>query len=672
MNNEFHRLLKRQIKECFGERKNIPAPFDKFLNFINDSYKSYDSDLEHLEHILKVSSQELFKANKELKFINKDNEKVIEQKTNSLRKTAFILENAEKITGLSTISFNFSNKSVEFSSEFTNTFYEYVNKEKFDLQLFFENFNNSDQINSVIEDCVRLQQKQKVSDITLINDSRFFELECDILKDDQQPEEVILIIVFKDITERHSFEREREKLLYSLNNYSDAINFAAIVSITDEKGVILSANQAFCEISQYAQNELIGATHKLLNSEFHDAHFFKEMWGTIASGKIWKGIFRNKKKDGTFYWVDSTIVPFKENGNIFQYISIRFDITEKIMSSQKIQKQKQFYESILNSIPVEIAVFNKNHEYLFVNPSGIESQEEREYIIGKTEFDYCLKYNKDSTLADYRHQLFTEALEKRDFVEFVSTIEKENNHTEHLLQRFFPVFDSGGQFNSMIGYGIDITDKIEQSKAIEDSLKEKETLLSEVHHRVKNNLALVVGLIEMQIFRNEDENFIGQLNEILRRISAIALIHEKLYKSNSFSMIEMPTYIKEFVGITSRLNDKSNPVTVNYEFNEVYLTTKQAMPLALAVNELITNSYKYAFKENPRPTLNISLKKDGDDITLKFSDNGKGVPAGVDITKSKSLGFKLIFIFIRQLKGTYTISNENGFSMCVKFKYSEN
>jgi two-component sensor histidine kinase len=67
----------------------------------------------------------------------------------------------------------------------------------------------------------------------------------------------------------------------------------------------------------------------------------------------------------------------------------------------------------------------------------------------------------------------------------------------------------------------------------------------------------------------------------------------------------------------------------------VYLTTKQAMPLALAVNELITNSYKYAFKENPKPTLNISLKKDGDDITLKFSDNGKGVPAGVDITKSK-------------------------------------
>ena len=671
MNNEFHRLLKRQLKECFGDKENIPEQLDKFLNLINDSYKSYDIDLEHLEHILKVSSQELFKANKELSYINKDNEKVIEQKTNSLRKTAFILENAEKLAGLSTISFNFSQKTTEFSSQFLETFAGYVNTEKPDFESFFKNFNNSDQIYAVIQDCVRLQQKQKVNLLTLINDSRFFELECDILKDNHKPEEVILIIVFKDVSARHSIEIEREKLLYTLKNYSDAINYAAIVSITDENGVITNANQAFSDISQYSQNELLGATHKLLNSGFHDAEYFKDMWQTISSGKIWKGIFRNKKKDGTFYWVDSTIVPFQENGKIVQYISIRYDITEKIVASQKIEEQKQFYENVLNTIPVDIAVFNKNHQYLFVNHNGIKSQEVREFIIGKTDFDYCEKYNKDITSANNRHQLFNEALEKREFIEFTDSIKRPDNSVVHVVRRFFPVFDNMGQFLSMLGYGIDITDKVEQSKALQESLKEKETLLSEIHHRVKNNLALVVGLIEMQIFRNEDENFKSQLNEILRRISAIALIHEKLYKSNNFSMIEMPAYIKEFVGFTSHLNDKSNPVTVNYEFDEVYLTTKQAIPLALAVNELITNSYKYAFKENPSPELNISLKKEGDDITMLFSDNGKGVPPDVDITKSKSLGFKLIFIFIKQLKGTYVISNEKGFSICVKFKYSE-
>jgi two-component sensor histidine kinase len=137
-------------------------------------------------------------------------------------------------------------------------------------------------------------------------------------------------------------------------------------------------------------------------------------------------------------------------------------------------------------------------------------------------------------------------------------------------------------------------------------------------------------------------------------------------------MIERPAYIKEFVGFTSYLNDKSNPVIVNYDFDEIYLTTKQAIPLALAINELITNSYKYAFKDNPNPKLNISLKQEGDDITMIFSDNGKGVPPELDITKSKSLGFKLIFIFIKQLKGNYVISNEKGFSIIVKFKYSEN
>ena len=274
-----------------------------------------------------------------------------------------------------------------------------------------------------------------------------------------------------------------------------------------------------------------------MNSGFHNAEFFGEMWSTISSGKIWKGIFRNKKKDGTFYWVDSTIVPFQENGKVVQYISIRYDITEKIVSSQKIEQQKQFYENILNTMPFDIAVFNKQHQYLFVNPHGIKSKEVREFIIGKTDFDYCEKYNKDNTSANFRHQLFIEALEKREFVEFTDTIKKPDESEVHIVRRFFPVFDSRGEFISMLGYGVDITDKVEQSKVLQESLKEKETLLSEIHHRVKNNLALVVGLIEMQIFRNEDENFKSQLNEILRRISAIALIHEKLYKSNNFSML---------------------------------------------------------------------------------------------------------------------------------------
>lgn len=672
MNNDFHRLLKRQLKECFGDKENIPEQLDNFLELINDSYKSYDKDLEQLEHILKLSSQELFKANKELNFINNDNEKVIEQKTNSLSKTTFILENAEKIAGLSTLSFNFSTKTIEFSSEFANTFSAYLNTEPFDLQSFFKNFNNSDQIYGVVQDCIRLQRKQKINLVSLVSDTRFFEIECDILKDKQNLDENILIIVFKDVTSKHSIERDRETLLYTLKNYSDAINYAAIVSITDKNGVIIQANEAFCEISQYSQNELIGKNHKILNSGFHDANFYKDMWGTISSGKIWKGIFRNKKKDGTYYWVDSTIVPFQENGKIFQYISIRYDITEKIVASQRIEQQKEFYENILNTIPVDIAVFNKNHEYLFVNENGIKSKEIRDYIIGKTDFDYCKKFNRDITLANFRHNLFNEAIEKRDFVEFTDTIKKPDDSMIYVVRRFFPVFDSNGEFNTMLGYGVDITEKAEQAKVLEESLKEKETLLSEIHHRVKNNLALVVGLIEMQIFRNEDENFKLQLNEILRRISAIALIHEKLYKSNNFSMIEMPGYIKEFVGFTSHLHDKTNPVILNYDFDEVYLTTKQAIPLALAINELITNTYKYAFKDNLSPRLNISLKKESDDdITLIFSDNGKGLPPELDITKSKSLGFKLILIFIKQLKGTYTISNEKGFSINVKFKYSE-
>lgn len=108
-----------------------------------------------------------------------------------------------------------------------------------------------------------------------------------------------------------------------------ALNSSAIVGITDSKGKIIYANQKFCEISEYSMPELLGKDHRILNSGFHSKEFFKEMWTTISSGKIWTGEIQNKKKSGELYWVQSTIAPiFDENGELANYVSIRFEITQ--------------------------------------------------------------------------------------------------------------------------------------------------------------------------------------------------------------------------------------------------------------------------------------------------------------------------------------------------------
>jgi PAS domain S-box-containing protein len=115
-----------------------------------------------------------------------------------------------------------------------------------------------------------------------------------------------------------------------LSEFNKALDLLAIVAITDENGIIKYVNDSFCEISKYSREELIGYTHKVIKSEHHTKTFFKNMWTDMKEGKIWVGDIKNKAKDGSYYWVDTTIIPFKnDTGEITGYISIRQDITQR-------------------------------------------------------------------------------------------------------------------------------------------------------------------------------------------------------------------------------------------------------------------------------------------------------------------------------------------------------
>lgn len=122
------------------------------------------------------------------------------------------------------------------------------------------------------------------------------------------------------------------------NNLKSAIDEAAIVAITDKKGVITYVNEKFCAISKYSREELIGNTHRVVNSSFHSQEFFVDMWKTISSGKVWDGEIRNRAKDGSYYWVHTTIVPFMDElGKPHQYVAVRYEITERILAQEQLK-----------------------------------------------------------------------------------------------------------------------------------------------------------------------------------------------------------------------------------------------------------------------------------------------------------------------------------------------
>ncbi|RKD27136.1 PAS domain S-box protein [Ammoniphilus oxalaticus] len=168
------------------------------------------------------------------------------------------------------------------------------------------------------------------------------------------------------------FEKD-EKLKDVLRELADikfALDQSSIVAITDHRGKILEVNEQFCKISQYDREELLGQDHRIVNSDYHSSDFFRDMWATIATGNIWRGEVKNKAKDGSFYWVDTTIVPFlDDDGRPYQYISLRNEITDRKRMEQELRRNEEKYRLITENSSDLISIIDGEANFQYVSPT---------------------------------------------------------------------------------------------------------------------------------------------------------------------------------------------------------------------------------------------------------------------------------------------------------------
>ncbi|SHL93883.1 histidine kinase dimerization/phosphoacceptor domain -containing protein [Chitinophaga sp. CF418] len=198
-------------------------------------------------------------------------------------------------------------------------------------------------------------------------------------------------------------------------------------------------------------------------------------------------------------------------------------------------------------------------------------------------------------------------------------------------------------------------------------LDERDWLLKEVHHRVKNNLQIVISLLNSQALHLHNETARQALRESKNRMQAISLIHQKLYKSDSFSGVNMNYYVSELMDFLQDSFSIRDLVTVEMELDYADLDVSQAVPIGLIINEAVTNAIKYAVPHTVQPRIRIQLHSDDEQVALSISDNGAGFPPGFDPQASDSFGLSLIIGLVRQLRGNVTFNSDAGLQIDMTF-----
>lgn len=237
---------------------------------------------------------------------------------------------------------------------------------------------------------------------------------------------------------------------------------------------------------------------------------------------------------------------------------------------------------------------------------------------------------------------------------------------------FIPIRNDDNVVTRVMGITQDVTDRKQSEAFVENSLREKTTLLAEIHHRVKNNLAIVSGLLELQKGEVDDDRLTAIFDQSINRIISIAMVHELMYNTQDLSSINVHAYLEKLVpAISATMQNRLQNVDIDIDIEEYRLNINQAIPLGLLLNELITNSFKYAFKNRENNRISIRLVVQNETLNVVYADNGPGFPEDIDFEKPKNLGLNLIHAQLQQLDATYQALTAHKFELDLVFRCRE-
>jgi PAS domain S-box-containing protein len=428
--------------------------------------------------------------------------------------------------------------------------------------------------------------------------------------------------------------------------------------LEDESGTILEANEALCRTFGYAQEELIGNNICIVVPPDHREDV-KSHIQHLMNGGVLEHEVDNTAKDGTVHRMElrETTVPLADGRT--GILVVANDITGR----KRAEEENKILKLSIDLHFDGAYWHDSNNRFVYVNEAGCRALGySREELIGKS----LGEINPRAT-PERLNQVWDKLRRERVF--FTESVHRRKDGSEFPVEVVATYVRYDGR-EYTCGFARDITERRQVDERLRTSLREKETMLKEIHHRVKNNLQVISSLLSLQSNHVKDHESLALFRETQNRVRSMAMIHEKLYQSNDLARIDFADYVESLTGHLSR-SYVVDPQIVSLSINvdRILMSVDKAVSCGLIINELVTNSLKHAFPQGRSGHIVVALRSgDGSHLSLNVSDDGIGLPQGFDIRATKSLGLQLVSSLTEQLDGTLVVRSDRGTEFTISFQ----